>query len=120
MKAIQWYCEEMWNKGGESNYLSLAEGPYFMQIIAPKKGLELFIDTVSNEHLADDEIISEDQINQIKSLGFETAPRSGDFTITLPFGRDQDNYKRVEEIVNKLFDIYGMKRKKIDAELILE
>lgn len=120
MKSIEWYCDRMWNNGGDANYLSIAEGPYFMQIIGPKKGLELYIDTVSNEHLAEDEMISEDQVQQIKDLGFETAPRSGDFSITLPFGRDNANYLKVEEIVNKLFKIYGMNPKKADVELILE
>lgn len=120
MKSIESYLLQLWNKGGESNFLSLADEPYFMQIIAPKKGLELYIDTASNEHLPDDSLLTEEQIRKIEELGFEKAPRSGDFTITLPFGRDKNNYQKVEEIVHSLFEIYGMNKKKIDVELILE
>ncbi len=120
MKSIEYYLEQMWNKGGDSNFLSLADEPYFMQIIAPKKGLELYIDTVSNAHLPDDELLTEDQISQIQDLGFVEAPRSGDFSITLPFGRDKVNYEKIAGIILKLMEIYGMKRKKIDVELVLE
>ena len=119
MKDIAKYIDKMWNQGSDGNFLSLAVEPYFIQIIAPKKGRELYIDAVSNAHLPEKAFLSEEQISEIYKLGFEDAPRSGDFTIALPFGRDSANYEKAAEIVRKLMEIYGMNPKKVDVELVL-
>ena len=120
MRPVEYYIQKCWNKGSESNYIQIAIEPYFIQIIAPKKGMELYIDGISNAHLPEENFLTLEQIQQIKDLGFEGAPRSKDFSIALPFGRDPANYTKAGDIVRALMAIYGMDPQKSKVEEMLE
>jgi len=107
----------MYNEGGDDNFLTIAQDPYYIQVNAQKKGQALYIDAVSNAHLQEDEFLSEEKEEKIKSLGFEEDPRSNNFSIEVPFG--EAKIPEIDAILVKLFEIYGIDPHKAEFELEL-
>ena len=107
----------MYNEGGDDNFLVVAKDPYYIQINAQKKGQQLFIDAVSNDHLQEDEFLSDEQVEKIKGLKLEEDPRSNNFSIEVPFG--EAKIPEIDVLIVKLFEIYGIDPYKAEFEVEL-
>ena len=107
----------MYNEGGDDNFLTIAQDPYYIQVNAQKKGQQLYVDAVSNAHLQEDDILSEDQIEKIKTLGFEEEEKSNNFSIEMPFG--EAKIPEIDGLIIKTLEIYGIDPYKAEFELEL-
>jgi hypothetical protein len=118
MKKLLKTLKSMYNEGGEGNYLIIAKDPYYLQINGGKKTTHIFIDGVNNTHLDEKDHLSEDQITQLKALGFEIEPRSGNFSKELPFSNT--SLAEIDEFIIKALDLYQIDPYKAEFELELE
>jgi len=117
MKKLIKTLKSMYNEGGDDNFLTIAQEPYYIQVNAQKKGQQLYVDAVSNAHLQEDEFLSEEQVEKIKGLGLEEDPQSNNFSIEVPFG--EAKVPEIDGLIVKLLEIYGIDPHKSEFDLEL-
>ncbi|MHA1647160.1 MAG: TY-Chap domain-containing protein [Promethearchaeota archaeon] len=118
MKLLTKNLKSLYSDGGDGNFLNISRDPYYVQVIGPRKNPVLYIDAVSNEHLTEEEKISDEQTEKIRALGFEEDPRSHNFSIEMPFGENQ--IPKIDEMIVNVLGIYGVDPYKAEFELTLE
>ena len=118
MKLLTKNLKSLYSDGGDGNFLNISRDPYYVQVIGPRKNPVLYIDAVSNEHLTEEEQISNEQAEEIKALGFEVDLRSDNFTIEMPFSDAE--IPKIDEMIVKVLGIYGVDPYKAEFELTLE
>lgn len=104
----------MYLQGSEDNYLIIAKDPYYIQVNGGKKTPKIFIDAVSNAHLAEADHLTEEQLQKFAELGFEPESRSGNLSLELPFS--ENNLTEIDEKIIKALDIFGIDPYKAEFE----
>ncbi|MHA1718581.1 MAG: hypothetical protein ACTSWX_08250 [Promethearchaeota archaeon] len=119
MKKISKYLKSLYFEGGDNNFFGIYKDPYYIQVIGGKKAPKVYIEAASNEHLdGSDELLSIEQIEKLKEMGFEVEPRSKNFSKEFDFS--EQNFPEISEFIVKVLDIYGIDPYKAEFEIDLE
>ena len=114
MKKLVKILKNMYLTGSDDNFLTISKDPYYIQVNGAKKAPKIFIDAVSNSHLAEEEFLSEEQLQKFAELGFETEPRSGNLSLEMDFS--DVKAPEIDEKIIKALDIYGIDPHKADFD----
>ena len=118
MKKLLKILKSMYHEGSEGNYLIIVKDPYYIQLNGGKKEPKIFIDAVSNDHLSEEDKLSDAQIKEFFDIGFEEENRSNNLSKEMEFS--ESNFVEIDKITIKALEIYGIDPYKADFELEIE